>query len=71
MLAEVVVGGEYRSASGYRFKVITLARHAQDCSIGMVVYEALEPTFDAPAGSVWTLEERLFLKRFSELEDKK
>ena len=64
MLLEVEVGKRYLSTSGYLFEVKGLAAHAQDCSITMVIYVNLEPTFDAPSGRTWVLEESIFLKRF-------
>lgn len=66
MIVEVIAGRRYRSASGYLFKVKEIAAHAQDCSIAMVVYVNLEPTFDAAPGKTWVLEETIFLKRFNE-----
>lgn len=65
---EIEVGKNYRSRSGYLFKVLAIARHGQDCSVSMVLYRALEATFDSPAGSLWTMEYNLFLSRFSEVE---
>jgi hypothetical protein len=46
-------------------EVIGFARHAQDCSVQMVHYFNVEPTFDFPAGQSWVMEESLFLKLFS------
>ena len=66
MLEFITIGEKYCSSSGWVFEVIDIVRHAQDCSITMVVYIALEPTFDSPEGSRWVLEESLFLKRFTE-----
>lgn len=63
---EVEVNKTYRSRSGYLFKVESIAKHGQDCSISMVIYRALEATFDSPAGSLWVMEYKLFLSRFSE-----
>lgn len=71
MLESVSIGVKYRSAGGWLFEVLDIVRHAQDCSIAMVVYIALEPTFDSPAGSKWVLEESIFLKRFTEYEETK
>ena len=68
MIREVEAGKKYVSGGGFVFKVDLIARHGQDCSIGMVVYRNLEPTFDYPANQSWTIEENLFLKMFSEYE---
>jgi hypothetical protein len=67
MIYEIEVNKKYRSKGGYLFKVEAIARHGQDCSVSMVLYRALEATFDSPAGSLWTMEYNLFLKRFSEV----
>lgn len=67
MLDCIEVGVTYRSPSGFRFKVMHLGRHAQDCSWPMVVYTNLEPTMDAKAGTVWVIAESIFLKTFSPL----
>lgn len=61
---EVEEGVTYFSRNGYPCKVLMLAQHAQDCSIGMVVYTNLEPTFDSPAGKKWIMTESLFMTRF-------
>lgn len=68
MIQEVNESQEYISRSGYRFKVLHKAKHAQDCSIPMIVYTNLEPTFDAPIGKVWVVSESIFLSRMSELD---
>lgn len=68
MLLEVEVGHSYVSASGYLCKVLHTGRHAQDCSVAMVTYTNLVETFDSPVGLIWSLEESIFLKRFSEVE---
>lgn len=65
MLDRIDVNVEYLSPSGLRFKVLALARHAQDCSWPMVVYTNLVPTKDAPTGTVWVIAESIFLKVFS------
>lgn len=67
MLENIEELREYKSPSGLRFKVLSLARHAQDCSWPMVVYTNLEPTSDAPTGTVWVIAESIFLRTFSEL----
>lgn len=56
----------YLSPSGLRFKVLHLAKHAQDCSYPMVVFTNLEPTHDRPANEIYVLSESMFLKQFSE-----
>lgn len=66
MLSAIELNKEYRSPSGILFKVLYLARHAQDCSWPMVVYVNLEPTKDAAVGQVWTIAESIFLRTFSE-----
>ena len=66
MLSEVNEGESYLSGSGIKFKVLHLAKHAQDCSIPMVVFSNLEPTKDYGVGSIWVIEESLFMKKFSE-----
>lgn len=68
-LCAVEPGRTYRSPSGLKFEVLYLARHAQDCSWPMVVYRNLEPTKDAPTGTVWTIAESIFLRTFSPLKD--
>lgn len=65
MLDTIEIGVEYRSPSGLRFEVDCIARHAQDCSWPMVVYKNLEPTRDAPTGTVWVIAESIFLRTFS------
>jgi hypothetical protein len=65
MLESIEPQKTYRSPSGIRFQVICLARHAQDCSWPMVVYTNLEPTKDAPAYTMWTIAESIFMRTFS------
>lgn len=67
MLESIEEGKVYRSPSGFRFQVLGLARHAQDCSWPMVVYVNLEPTKDAKAGTLWTIAESIFMRTFSEI----
>lgn len=67
MLETIEKDETYRSPSGIKFKVLYLARHAQDCSWPMVVYMNLEPTKDAPTGTVWTIAESIFMRTFSPL----
>ncbi len=66
MLIEVEEQKIYWSPSGLRFKVLHLAKHAQDCSYPMVVFTNLEPTHDRPAGEIWVLSESMFIQQFSE-----
>ncbi len=55
MLSEVNEGESYLSGSGIKFIVLHLAKHAQDCSIPMVVFSNLEPTKDYGVGSIWVI----------------
>lgn len=64
MLYEVIPHSTVKSKSGLRFKVLHLARHGQDCSIPMVVYTNLEKTIDAEIGTIWVIEESIFMQRF-------
>lgn len=66
MLNEVEEHKIYLSPSGLRFKVLHLAKHAQDCSYPMVVFTNLEPTHDRPANEIWVLSESMFIKQFSD-----
>lgn len=50
MLLEVEERQTYISGSGYRCKVLSKAQHGQDCSVSMIVYTNLDPTFDSPVG---------------------
>lgn len=65
MLELVEENGCYLSEHGYPCVVTKLYQHGQDCSIRMVGYRILTPTFDQPAGSEWVVEEGFFLNRFS------
>lgn len=65
MIEEIEVDETYYSKSGLPFKVLHMARHAQDCSLAMVVYVNLEPTIDAPVNTIWVLSESMFLSRMS------
>ena len=69
MLLEVIAGEDYISPSGLRFHVLHLGKHAQDCSLPMVVFTNLTPTHDQPAGEIWVIAESLFLKQFRTVED--
>lgn len=69
MLREIEDGVTYLSKVGLPFRVLHKAKHGQDCTVPMVVYVNLTPTFDAPTGTVWTVSESFFLGRFSELGD--
>ena len=66
MLESIEKGQEYLSPSGLHFKVLHLARHAQDCSWPMVVYTNLETTHDSPTGTVWVIAESIFLRTFTQ-----
>lgn len=68
MISEISDGGVYKSRTGIHFKVLYRAKHAQDCSISMIVYTNLSDTFDSKRGTIWVISETLFLKMFSELE---
>lgn len=63
MIYEVEPGKTYYSRTGKPFRVLSIARHAQDCTQPMVVFENLVPT-DWPVGTVWVLTESLFIKTF-------
>lgn len=65
MLYDVEVGPTYHSPSGLEFKVLYLGKHAQDCSLPMVVFTNLTPTHDRPANEIWVMEESLFMKLFT------
>ena len=69
LLREVVPGLEVRSPSGLPFKVLAVGKHAQDCSLPMVIFTNTTPTHDRPAGEIWVIEESLFLKNFHLAED--
>lgn len=69
-LHEVESGKEYYSRSGYRCRVLMVGQHGQDCSVPMVCYMNLEPTFDSPAGKIWMVSESFFLSRFTDKYDK-
>lgn len=67
MTYEVKDGVVYKSKrSGIPFRVKEIARHAQDCSIEMVVYQNCVTTEDYPPFTTWVIEMSLFLKRFDE-----
>lgn len=63
---EVEEGGVYYSPSRIPFQVIALGKHAQDCTIPMVIFTNLIPTPDQPQGTIWTLEESVFLSIYQE-----
>ncbi len=69
MLYEVKPKHVYYSPSKLPFEVLHIGRHAQDCSLAMVVFTNLTPTHDRPTGEVWVLAESLFIKQFSESEN--
>ena len=62
---ELAVNKRCLSPSGILFEILHLGSHGQDCSIGMVVYTNLEPTYDYPAGKIWVIAESLFIKQFT------
>ena len=66
MICEIEENKIYKSLSNTKFKVLYKAKHAQDCSITMIVYTNIEDTFDSKIGIIWVIEESLFLKRFTE-----
>ena len=64
-ILEVEIGEIYFSKKSKRpFKVIYKAHHGQDCSIPMVVYVNLERTSDKDAGTIWCIEESMFIRTF-------
>ena len=63
---DITVGDVYLSPSGLEFKVLHKAKHGQDCSHPMVVYQNLMPTRDRPSGEIWVISESLFMKLFKE-----
>ena len=66
-IKEVVEGRVYFSYNvKVPFEVKHRARHAQDCSISMIIFVNLEDTFDTKKGTMWTIQESLFLKTFLE-----
>lgn len=66
-IVEAVVGEVYHSRSKIPCQVLDICQHGQDCSVSMVYYTNLAPTFDSPAGKRWVMEEQLFLSIFSEI----
>lgn len=56
----------YSQNSKTPFKIVKLSKHGQDCSIRMVTYQALKPTWDSPAGTEFTVEESHYLRTFLE-----
>lgn len=56
-----------RSGRGRIFKILNRGRYGFNCSVSMISYTNLEPTDDAPAGTVWFLEEDFFIKKFTEV----
>lgn len=58
---------EYVSRNGYRCRVLFTGHHGQDCSVPMVCYMNLDPTFDNPPGKIWMVSESFFVSRFREL----
>ena len=66
MIYEIEINNEYLSPSGLLFKVLHLGKHAQDCSVPMVVFTNLVPTHDRPIGEIWVMEESLFMETYRE-----
>lgn len=62
----VEIDAVYYSKSGYRFKVVSFAKHAQACCVRMVIYVSLDKTEDSEIGTQWAIEEPLFLQLFRE-----
>ncbi len=65
-IREVEEGQVYYSPSRIPFQVIARGKHAQDCTIPMVIFTNLLPTPDQPQGVIWTLEESVFLSIYQE-----
>lgn len=62
---ELKEGHIYYSPSKKPFRYLGTIRHGQDCSLPMVVYMSMVET-DRPAGTIFVIEESLFLKQFKE-----
>lgn len=69
MISDISVNHYYQSPTGLPFRVKEIARHGQDCSVAMVVYENIEPTKDYPSHETWVIEESLFMMQFSEYSE--
>lgn len=65
MIEHIEEGRLYKSPSGLIFKVLHMARHAQDCSWPMVVYTNLTKTIDSEPGTIWVISESIFIKNFT------
>ena len=52
MICEIEENKIYKSLSNTKFKVLNKAKHAQDCSIPMIVYTNIEDTFDSKIGII-------------------
>ena len=52
MICEIEENKIYKSLSNTKFKVLYKAKHAQDCSIPMIVYTNIEDTFDSKIGII-------------------
>ena len=63
---DLIVGSNYLSPSGIKFKLLHKAKHGQDCSLAMIVYTNIEPTHDRPVGEIWVIAESLFIRLFKE-----
>lgn len=70
MITSVRPGGIYYSPSGIPFKVTEIVKHGQCCMRDMVLYENLEDTKDAKAGSRWVIDKGMFLRTFSDIKQK-
>jgi hypothetical protein len=68
-ILEAKIGSVYHSRSKIPCKILDVCQHGQDCSIRMIYYTNLTPTFDSPAGKRWVMEESLFLSIFNEIAD--
>lgn len=65
-IREVEVGQVYYSPTRIPFQVLARGKHAQDCTIPMIIFTNLIPTLDQPKGVIWTLEESVFLNIYQE-----
>ena len=69
MISDISVNHYYQSPTGLPFRVKEIARHGQDCSQAMIVYENVVPTKDYPAFETWVIAESVFLSKFSEFSE--
>lgn len=68
-IVEPEVGKTYLSGKGIPFRILHRARHGQDCTHAMIVYQNEVATADAPVGTVWVISESLFIQKFKEQID--